>query len=302
MNVPKSRTLHSSLPEAGSTAAYPSHVFLNGEIIEAEEARISVFDRGFIFGDGIYEVLARINGRFFYGEAHWQRLQECLRKIDLTVDLASLQKSVPHLLDASGIGSEDCMLYIQVTRGVAPRQHAYPPDPVPTVMMYAWKKALPAIEPRFARVVTHEDFRWARCDIKMTSLLGNVMANQHAMEREAYETVFIRNGVVTEASHCNVFFVKDGTVWTHPADTYILDGITRQVVLELCERLEIPIRLQGVPAAGVSQMDEAFLTGTSTQVMAIRELDGHRYFDTAPGPITRKLQVAFRDLKKADPV
>ncbi|MCO5725855.1 aminotransferase class IV [Robiginitalea marina] len=278
---------------------YPSKVYLNGAIVDAGAATVSVFDRGFLFGDGIYEVMARINGRFFYQQAHMDRLKACLRKIDIDYDADTLEEAIPSLLEASGVSGKDCMLYIQITRGVAPRQHAYPPGIRPTALMYAWEKALPDINRGLAKVVTREDFRWSRCDIKMTSLLGNVMANQYAMEQQCYETLFVRDGVVTEASHCNVFFVKDGVVYTHPANTSILDGITRQVVLELCGSLGLEVRLQGVAASDLHGMDEAFLTGTSTQVMAISEIDGKPVGIGSAGPVTRRLQEAFLDLKTA---
>lgn len=278
---------------------YPSKVFLNGAILDADKAQISVFDRGFIFGDGIYEVMARIGGRFFYGDAHLKRLKTCLQKIDIAFDVDALASEIPALLEASGLADEDCMLYIQVTRGVAPRQHSYPEDIRPTAMMYAWPKTLPDRVLEGVSVVTREDFRWSRCDIKMTSLLGNVMANQYAMEQECYETVFIRNGRITEASHCNVFFVREGVVYTHPADEFILDGITRQVVLELCKRLGIEVRLEGVPASEIHTMDEAFLTGTSTQVTPIRTIDGISLYEDQMGMVTRKLQEAFLQEKMA---
>jgi D-alanine transaminase len=277
---------------------YPTKVYLNGQILEASDAKISVFDRGFIFGDGIYEVMARIGGSFFYKEAHLARLKSCLNKIDISLDVDALEKRIPKLIQASGLSNEDCMLYIQITRGVAPRQHAFPENIPPTVLMYAWAKRLPDINTSHASVVTRTDFRWSRCDIKMTSLLGNVMANQYAMEQNCYETLFIRDGRITEASHCNVFFVKDGKVFTHPADEYILDGITRQVVLELCEQLGLNVCLEGIPATSISEMDEAFLTGTSTQVLAIQQVDDHRFFETEPGPVTRRLQEAFLRLKE----
>ena len=278
---------------------YPSKVYLNGEIQDADKARISVFDRGFIFGDGIYEVMAQINGRFFYREAHMARLQWCLQQIGIEADLRRLEAAIPALLEASGLAETDCMLYMQLSRGTAPRQHSFPKDTAPTVLMYAWPKTLPDINTAHASVVTMEDFRWSRCDIKSTSLLGNVMANEAAMEKNCYETLFIRDGLLTEASHCNVFFVKEGTVYTHPSGPYILDGITRQVVLELCEQLDIPCRLEAVPSAELLGIEEAFLTGTSTQVLAIQEVDGHRLFQAAPGPVTRQLQKAFLDLKQA---
>lgn len=278
---------------------YPSKVFLNGEILNAADAKISVFDRGFIFGDGIYEVLARIEGKFFYREAHLDRLRTCLEKIDISFDVDTLEPEIPRLLKLSGLETKDCLLYIQVTRGIAPRQHSYPREIQPTVMMYAWAKTLPDINEIPASVVLQKDFRWSRCDIKMTSLLGNVMANEFAKAHDCYETVFEREGILTEASHSNVFFVKNGIVYTHPADCFILDGITRQVVLELCEKLGIQVRLEGLPVNDIPNMEEAFLTGTSTQVLAIQNIDDHVISKGQPGPITRKLQQAFLNLKNS---
>jgi len=278
---------------------YPSKVFLNGDILNAADAKISVFDRGFIFGDGIYEVMARIGGQFFYREAHLSRLRTCLEKIDISFDVDTLEPEIPGLLELSGLETADCLLYIQVTRGVAPRQHSYPKDIQPTVMMYAWAKTLPDINEVPASVVLQEDFRWSRCDIKMTSLLGNVMANQFAMAHDCYETVFERDGLLTEASHSNVFFVKNEVVYTHPANSFILDGITRQVVLGLCEKLGIEVRLEGLPTKDIPSLDEAFLTGTSTQILAIKNIDDHVISTGQEGPITRKLQQAFLELKKS---
>ena len=277
--------------------SYPSKVYLNGEIIDAKDAKISVFDRGFIFGDGIYEVMARINGRFFYEEAHLDRLRWCLKEIDIEADVSLMEEYIPTLLAASGLQDKDCLLYMQVSRGVAPRQHSYPSEIIPTVMMYAWPKTLPEINNDHASVVTLEDYRWSRCDIKNTSLLGNTMANEHAMKNGCYETLFVRDGIITEASHCNVFFVKDGIVYTHPTGPYILDGVTRQVVLELCEELNLAVRIEGVAYSKIKSMDEAFLTGTSTQILAVRQLDEHVFFNESPGPVTLKLQQAFAALK-----
>lgn len=282
-----------------NTYSYPSKVYLNGAVLNASEAKVSVFDRGFIFGDGIYEVMARIGGRFFYKEAHLNRLKTCLEKIEIACDVDNLEKEIPNLLRLSGLETADCLLYIQITRGVAPRQHSYPDGIQPTVMMYAWPKSLPEINYDPVGVVLQKDFRWSRCDIKMTSLLGNVMANQHAVSQDCYETVFERDGIITEASHSNVFFVKDGVVFTHPADHFILDGITRQVVLELCASLEIELRLEGIPSFRIHEMDEAFLTGTSTQIMPIDRVDGNVLYNPKPVSITGKLQQAFLNLKKS---
>ena len=278
--------------------AYPEKVYLNGEILKAEDAKISVFDRGFIFGDGIYEVMVQINGRFFYGEGHLKRLEECLKKINIEYDVSQLNVEIPKLLEALKLVSEDCMLYIQITRGVAPRQHSFPKGIQPTVFMYAIPKVLPEINESHIEVVIQQDYRWTKCDIKMTSLLGNILANEHAMNNNCYETLFIRDGQITEASHCNVFFVKDSKVYTHPANQYILNGITRQIVLELCEQLNIKVIEEGVRIDDIESYDEAFLTGTSTQIVSIKKIDDYYlYRDDEIGPITRKLQEAYKELK-----
>ncbi|WP_273566842.1 aminotransferase class IV [Maribacter halichondriae] len=278
---------------------YPSKVYLNGRIYDAEMAKISVFDRGFLFGDGIYEVMVQIGGRFFCEEAHLKRLDECLIKINIDFDISILSSAIPDLLEAADLLQEDCLLYIQVTRGVAPRTHAYPKNTSPTLMMYAVPKVLPDVNTIHASVVTMDDFRWSRCDIKMTSLLGNVMANERAMEQDCFETLFVRDGIVTEASHCNVFFVKQRIVYTHPANRYILDGVTRQIVLELCQELNLEVREAGISKERINQVDEAFLTGTSTQIASIRQIDNHVLYEhDEVGEVTKRLQWAFLEQKK----
>lgn len=278
---------------------YPEKVFLNGEIVSHSDAKISVFDRGFIFGDGIYEVMVKINGSFFYREMHLHRLSDCLKKINIDFDVNVLSESIDRLLKASGLGTDDCMLYIQVTRGVAPRKHAFPKDIKPTVLMYAVPFALPRINEKHIMAILRPDVRWHRCDIKMTSLLGNIMANEDAVNQGAYESLLIRDGVITEASHCNVFFVKDSVVFTHPANELILDGITRQIVIQICKDLDIEIHEKAIKESDIFQMDEAFLTGTTTQVASIKQIDNHYFYqeDTALSPITQKIQTAFQELK-----
>ena len=277
---------------------YPEKVYLNGNIVPHEDAKISVFDRGFIFGDGIYEVMVQIDGKFFYEQAHLNRLQEGLNKINIAFESSSLPIEIEKLLNVTELVGKDCLLYIQITRGVAPRQHSYPLDIVPTVMMYAVPKVLPQINTVNAKVITREDFRWSRCDIKMTSLLGNVMLNEEAMQHQCLETILHRDGFFTEASHCNVFFVKDRVVLTHPANELILNGITRQVVFELCKSLDIEIRETPVSINDISEIDEAFLTGTSTQIASIQQIDDHiLYKENNIGPVTQKLQEAFLKIK-----
>lgn len=280
-------------------ANYPEKVYINGEIVPHQEAQISVFDRGFLFGDGVYEVMAQIGGSFFYGKEHLDRLIGCLKKINLDFDVSTLPKEIERLLTASKLKGKDCLVYIQVTRGVAVRKHAFPKTTTPTVIMYATPFTLPDINQKSIAAMTITDNRWHRCDIKATSLLGNVMANDQAAEQGMYESIFIRDGRITEASHCNVFFVKNEVVYTHPADTYILDGITRQIVLQLCENLKLEFREEPILEKDLATMDEAFLSGTTTQIASIGKIDGHLYsLDGSIGPITKKLQEAFLALKK----
>ncbi|WP_347174942.1 aminotransferase class IV [Polaribacter uvawellassae] len=277
---------------------YPKKVYINGKIVDAKSAKISVFDRGFLFGDGIYEVMVQINGQFFYGDEHLKRLQFCVNKINIQFDATSLTDEIPKLLSASELQNEDCLLYIQVTRGTAPRTHSYPKNTAPTVMMYAVPKKLPDINLINASVVTTNDYRWEKCDIKMTSLLGNVMANDFAMQQNCFETIFVKNGIITEASHCNVFFVKDNVICTHPANEFILNGITRQIVLNLCRKLNLKVVEKGIHFSDISKMDEAFLTGTSTQIAAIRQINNHSFYKNDEiGMITKKLQQAYFELK-----
>jgi len=277
---------------------YPKKVYLNGEILDYQNAKISVFDRGFLFGDGIYEVMAQVNGSFFYEVEHLNRLADCLQKINIDFEISTLSEKINNLLSVSDLEGEDCLLYIQVTRGIAPRKHAYPNNSSPTLMMYALPYKLPDINQNHTAVVTVKDQRWHRCDIKTTSLLGNVMANDYASKQEAYEAIFIRDGRVTEASHCNVFFVKDAIVYTHPADEFILNGITRQQIIILCDDLCIEVREMAISQEQLLSMDEAFLTGTTTQVASIRQINEYfLYQNDKVGPITKKLQKAFLELK-----
>ncbi|MCL4126726.1 UNVERIFIED_CONTAM: hypothetical protein GTU68_040801 [Idotea baltica] len=279
-------------------ANYPENVYLNGEIIPAIKAKISVFDRGFLFGDGIYEVMLQIDGSFFFGQEHLDRLAACLRKINIEFDVTTLSVTLEKLLKASNLVEKDCLVYIQITRGVAPRKHAFPKDIEPTIMAYALPFILPEINKKTISVVTQKDFRWHRCDIKMTSLLGNVMSNDMAIKNGHFETVFYRDGKITEASHSNIFFVKNDIVYTHPANENILNGITREIIIQLCKENNIAILEEAISQEDIYQMDEAFLTGTSTQIASIKKMDDHLYYHKNKiRYVTKKLQQLFLNLK-----
>ncbi len=277
---------------------YPEKVYLNGNLINAQDARISVFDRGFLFGDGVYEVMAQMNGEFFFGKEHLIRLRSSLKKTNINFDVSTLNEKIERLLKAVELDEKDCLLYIQITRGVAPRKHSFPKDTVPTLLMYAIPFTLAPINNTTISVISQPDFRWHRCDIKMTSLLGNVMANDFAITKGHHEAVFHRDGKMTEGSHSNLFFVKDGTIYTHPADRNILNGITREIVLKLCRDEKIPFIEEAINFGAIHTMDEAFLTGTSTQIASIRYFDNHCFYPKNEVPaMTQKLQRLFLDLK-----
>ena len=281
---------------------FPDKIFLNSEIISSSEATISVFDRGFLFGDGIYEVMVQLENGLFYKDAHLERLQKNLEKIGIAYDVSEMEAQLDPLLMASNLSNKPCLIYMQVTRGVAPRKHAFPKDTSPTVMIYALPYALPHINTKNIHAILRSDNRWLRCDIKSISLLGNVMANERAMEENAEEAVLVRDGFITEGSHTNIFFVKSGKVYTHPANQLILDGITRKIVLKLCEELDIPLMEKAIGVDEIDNMDEAFLTGTTTQIASIAQLGDHIYHaPNAIGTTTKTLQEAFAGLKKLEP-
>lgn len=278
---------------------YPKKVYLNGEILEYKDAKISVFDRGFLFGDGVYEVMIQIDGSFFYGKEHLNRLSECLCKINIDFDVTTLPNKINNLLKVSDLNNKDCLIYIQVTRGVAPRKHSFPVNSSPTIMMYALPFDLPDINKNNICITTLPDYRWHRCDIKSTSLLGSVMANDLAIKKETNEAVFVRNDSITEGSHSNIFFVKDEAIYTHPANKNILNGITRQIVIQLCNNLNIKVIEKAILEKDITTMDEAFLTGTTTQIASIQLINKHQFYDKDNvGPITQKLQEAFLEAKK----
>ncbi|HKL89672.1 MAG TPA: aminotransferase class IV [Allomuricauda sp.] len=278
---------------------FPEKVYINGEIVSSEDAKISVFDRGFLFGDGIYEVMVQLENGLFYKKAHLDRLQDNLNKIGIQYNVKEIDYNLEILLKASSLTDEPCLIYMQVTRGVAPRKHAYPKGVPPSVMMYALPFSLPAINPKNMKAILEPDVRWHRCDIKSISLLGNIMTNESAMNANTNEAALVRDGVISEGSHTNIFFVKDSTVLTHPANEHILNGVTRKIVLKLCNDLDIQVIEKPIAENEIEQMDEAFFTGTTTQVAAISELGPHTFYKNDDiGKVTRRLQEAFAQLRE----
>jgi D-alanine transaminase len=277
-------------------------VYFNGAFKDKEDVSISPDDRGFVFGDGVYEVLQADQGQFLRKDAHFRRLRRSLREIRLDgVDLEALRGAVDQLLPRNDLQDRRAKVYLQITRGAAPRQHAFPPPSTePTV--YARAEALERPTQKWeqgVKIILRPDQRWARCDIKSLNYLPNVLANQAAMEADAYEAVMVREGLVTEGSHSSVLAVFDGTVVTHPLTNHILPSITRNAVLSLCDDLGIPVEETPVPRADLAEADELMLLGTTTGVMPVVQVEDWAVGDGTPGALTRRLQAAFQEFEPA---
>jgi D-alanine transaminase len=271
-------------------------VYFNGTLMDKDQVRISPDDRGFLFADGVYEVVRSYAGRFFELDPHFRRLEEGLFALRIEgADIAALRGALPQLLERNGLGQADAAVYLQITRGAAPRIHSFP-DPTPAPTVYAEAKAFhPKGDPvRGAAVVTVPDVRWARCDIKSVALLPNCLANQRAREAGALEAVFVRDGVALEASASSFFAVIGGEVRTAPKSNYILPSISRAVVLDLCARHGIPARETPVFLDQLPDADELFLAGTTLEVMPVVSVDGRPVADGKPGPVSRRLHDLFR--------
>lgn len=271
-------------------------VYLNGEFIDHSEARVSVDDRGFLFADGIYEVIRVYGGRPFLVEPHMERMARGLAAIGIDPTACQdLDQVGARLLAENGLGESDAAIYLQVTRGAAPRRHAFPTGTPPTVYAAAKPYPRPA-ESSFREgvaAIVVPDTRWSRCDIKSVSLLPNVLANQQAHAAGAFEAIFVRDGVLIEGSHSNLIGVVAGEVVTYPECNYILGGITRRLSLELARELGMTVREGPIFAHRLDSIEELFLSGTTTEIMPITRLDGEAVGSGRPGPIAQALQHAY---------
>lgn len=275
---------------------------VNGEIVPAEKATVSVLDRGHIFGDGIYEVVRVDKGRLHGIDRHWRRLDRSLRALQMPpVDLGLLRSRVEATLAASG--HTDAMVYLQVTRGTAARAHAFPTDtPANTLILVQHLPDDKAhLRQEGAGVITHPDLRWARCDIKSINLLGSVLAAEAAKRAGCVEAVLIReDGTVTECAHSSLFGVVDGVLRTHPLTPHILPGITREIVLEIAAELGIPCRQKALRSDELGRVEELFLTSTTAKVLPLVKLDGKTIGSGKPGPVSCKLRDGFEAWEQAD--
>ncbi len=282
-------------------------VYLNGDVLPLSQAKVSVLDRGFVFGDGIYEVVPVYDQRLFRFDEHLARLGRSLSKLRIpnpaTRDewLARCRQLVAATAEATG--AQDQLVYIQITRGVAPRDHVMPVGITPTVFMMAnpMKPASAELRHQGVACTTARDFRWERGDIKSISLLGNVLARQMSADHGAVETIMFRDGFLTEAAASNVWIAHEGALLGAPKSEHVLEGIRFELLRELCEECGIAYNLRPIAEADVRAADEVMLSSATKEIIAVTQIDGepvgHGALRGKPGPVYARLFEAYQRAK-----
>lgn len=271
-------------------------VYLNDTFLPAEQAKVSVYDRGFLFGDGVYEVIPVYARQPFRLKAHLSRLQNSLDGIHLNNPFDDMQwtQLITQLIEQNE--GDNQAVYIQVTRGVAPREHVFPEGVKPTIFMMS--NPLSAVPESYRKhgikAITVDDIRWQRCDIKAIALLPNTMMRQQAHEHGAGEAILIRDGVMTEGSASNSYAVFDGVIYTAAKDNTVLPGITRDFVLELAMEANIPVREESVKADRLTQADEIWISSSTRELLAVTTLDEQPVGHGEPGPLWQKLNELYQ--------
>lgn len=269
----------------------PDIAFINGRFLPWEEATVSIDDRGFQFGDAVYEVIRTYRTGPFELAAHLDRLDRSARELSLRQPYTRDQWARWIQQGLGLAGYQDAKIYIQLTRGVAPREHSFPCDILPTVVMTIrqFHPLAPEIRRAGVSACTREDVRWGRCDIKSVNLLANVLAREEAKKAGVFETILIRDGFVMEGALSNVMAVQNGVVITAPEGPRILSGVTRTVALELAKKDGIVIEERFIPVDLLYRADEVFLTGTTLEVLGVVQIDGKTIGSGQPGPLTKML-------------
>lgn len=275
-------------------------VYLNGEFMPDTEAHIPVLDRGFIFGDGVYEVIPVYGGNLFRFREHLQRLQNSLDALKIRNPLSEneWQQALTELINHNDGG--DLSLYLQITRGSAERDHAIPENSTPTVFAMCNKlKSLPieTIKNGVA-AITLDDIRWQRCHIKAISLLPNVLLRQEALDRGAAEAILIRDGFATEGAASNLFAVINGVITTPPKSPLLLPGITRDLVLELVSNNNLPCQEKEISLEDLQQADEIWLTSSTKEILSVTQLNGKPVADGTPGPLYQRALALYQEYKQ----
>src|SRR5450759_4898332 len=246
--------------------------YFNGNYIHKDEVKVSPDDRGFLFADGVYEVVRWYEGFFFDMDSHLSRLKRSLRELRIIWNDVELFPALSlELIKQNNLENEPAMIYLQVTRGVAKRSHNFPsPDVLPTVYAYAWGFVPDSLSKESGiKVMLKEDIRWSRCDIKSVALLANTLSFQEAYQVGLKECIFVRNGLITEGSHSNIFFVIDGMLCTHPETNHVLSGVTRKNILRIAHEAGLKIREEAVQENRIRFIKEAFISNTSAEVTPV---------------------------------
>jgi D-alanine transaminase len=275
-------------------------VFLNGKFMPVEEARVPVLDRGFIFGDGVYELIPVYSRVPFRMDEHLARLERSLAAVRIRNPYSHAEWRDVILQLIAKQPFEDQGVYFQVTRGVARRDHAFPKDSAPTVFIMSNPLVNPPQElvERGAAAVSAVDYRWHRCDIKSISLIGNCLLRQESADAGAAETILFRDGNLTEASASNVFVVKGGVILSPPKSNLILPGITYDVIAEIAQAAGLPLEYRDISEAAVRSADEIWITSSSKEVLAIVTLDGKPVSGGRPGPVFRRVHALYQEFKQ----
>jgi D-alanine transaminase len=270
--------------------------YINGKFLPKENVIISPDDRGFLFADGVYEVARWYEGFFYDMNSHVTRLKRSLRELRINWDNSDLFPSISNdLIKLNKLETQPALIYLQVTRGAANRTHFFPsPEVKPTVYAQAWG-FVPETESKKIgiKVMLKEDIRWTRCDIKSVALLPNTLSFQEAYENGMKECIFVRNGLITEGSHSNIFFVIEETLITHPESNHILSGVTRKNILRIAQDSGIKIREEALQENRIRFVREAFITNTSAEIAPVAELGGNTLGEEVPGPVTRFIRQKF---------
>jgi D-alanine transaminase len=270
--------------------------YFNGRLVPKNQIAINPDDRGFLMADGVYEVVRWYEGFFYDMQGHVARLKRSMGELRIKWADADMFPSIAlDLIKQNKLENNPSMVYIQVTRGAALRTHSFPsPEVTPTVYSYAWGFAPDTTSKENGiKVMLKEDIRWSRCDIKSIALLANTLSFQEAHENGMKECVFVRNGIITEGSRSNIFFVIDGTLFTHPESNFVLPGITRRNILRIAQEAGIKIREEGVQENRIRFIKEAFISNTSAEVTPVIDLGGNTLGDGVTGPVTKLLQEKF---------
>ena len=275
-------------------------VYLNGEYLPLNEAKVSVLDRGFIFGDGVYEVIPAYGGKALRFEHHMQRLQNSLDAVRINNPLSNEQWQ--EILDRliSENGTQDQYIYMHITRGVASRDHRFPEETTPTV--FVMSSILHTVDPALLKTgvhaVTLDDIRWQYCNIKAIALLPNILLRQQAVDKGAVEAILIRNGNMTEGAASNVFIVSKGIIKTPPKDQKLLPGITRDLVVELAKKHKMPIEEMTISEKEFLNADEIWLTSSTKEILSVTKINDRDVSNGKPGKVWKDMYQKYQDYKE----